>query len=215
MKRLFLIAIPVFALMFAGCSTSKITDSWVTNQQLNVSKNKILVLGLFSEKNRDAKKAMEEELAEDLRKFGYNAVTATDEFGPVAFRDMNEQQALQKLRENGIENVVTINLLNKDQQKKFVRENNYPYSPFYGYRTFWGYYSYYRPFGYNPYFNYDRGYYKTDTRYYFETNLYDVNSNKLIYSAQTQTFDANSMNTLANDYARNVVRDMKKKNVLG
>ncbi|MGN6616767.1 MAG: hypothetical protein ACTHJ5_06280 [Ilyomonas sp.] len=210
MKKLLLISIPVLALLFAGCSTSKITDSWATKQQLRSSENKILVLGLFSEKNRDAKRAMENELASDLRKFGYNAVTATETFGPVAFRDMNEQQALQKLRDNGIENVVTINLLNKDQQKKYVPGTAYPpYSPFYGFNRFWGYYSYYQPFAYN------RGYYKNSTNYYFETNLYNVNSNELIYSAQTKSFDPSSMRTLANDYARNVVRDMKKKNVLG
>jgi hypothetical protein len=210
MKKLLLISIPVLALLFAGCSTSKVTDSWATEKHLKSSENRILVLGLFSEKNRDAKRAMENELASDLRKFGYNAVTATETFGPVAFRDMNEQQALQKLRDNGIENVVTINLLNKDQQKKYVPGNNYPpYSPFYGFRRFWGYYSYYQPF------NYNRGYYKNSTNYYFETNLYNVNSNELIYSAQTKSFDPSSMNTLANDYARNVVRDMKKKNVLG
>lgn len=210
MKKLLLISIPVLALLFAGCSTSKVTDSWATKNHLNASNNKILVLGLFSEKNRDAKRAMENELANDLRKFGYDAVTATEEFGPVAFRDMNEQQALQKLRDNGIANVVTINLLNKDEQKKYVQGNNYPpYSPYYGFRRFWGYYSYYQPFAYN------RGYYKNSTNYYFETNLYNVNSNELMYSAQTKSFDPSSIRALADDYARNVVRDMKKKNVLG
>lgn len=210
MKKLLLISIPIFALLFAGCSTSKVTDSWATKSHLNASDNKILVLGMFSEKNRDAKRVMENELANDLRKFGYNAVTATQEFGPVAFRNMNEQQALQKLRDNGIANVVTINLLNKDEKKKYVPGNNYPpYSPYYGFHRFWGYYSYYQPFAYN------RGYYKNSTNYYFETNLYNVNNNELMYSAETKSFDPSSIRALADDYARNVVRDMKKKNVLG
>ena len=55
----------------------------------------------------------------------------------------------------------------------------------------------------------------TNTSYVFEINLYDISSNSLIYSAESKTIDANSMATLANDYARSVVRDMKRKNVLG
>src|SRR3954447_7532589 len=210
MKKILLTGIPLLALLFASCSTSKITDSYTTQQGITTSTSKkILVLGLFSEKNRNAKKAMEEQLAVDLQKFGYNAVAATDEFGPTAFRGMSEKEALQKLQDEGIEQVVTINLVDKNNQKRYV-----PASPAYGYAPgFWGYYSYYSPWGYNPY--YRPGYTKTTTKYVFETNLYNVTNNQLLYSAQSQTIDASTMGALANDYARDIVKDMRKKNVLG
>src|SRR4051794_36469009 len=210
MKKILLIGIPLLALLFASCSTSKITDSYSTQQGIttNTSK-KILVLGLFTDKNRNAKKAMEEQLAIDLQKFGYNAVAATDEFGPTAFRGMNEKEALQKLQDEGIEQVVTINLVDKNNEKRYV-----PASPAYGYAPgFWGYYSYYSPWAYRPY--YRPGYTQTTTKYVFETNLYDVTNNQLLYSAQSQTADASTMGALANDYARDIVKDMRKKNVLG
>jgi hypothetical protein len=210
MKKILLIGIPLLALLFASCSTSKITDSYTTQQGITTSSSKkILVLGLFSDKNRAAKRAMEEQLAVDLQKFGYNAVAATDEFGPTAFRGMNEKEALQKLQDKGIEHVVTITLIDKNNEKRYV-----PASPAYGYAPgFWGYYSYYSPWAYRPY--YRPGYTQTTTKYVFETNLYDVINNQLLYSAQSQTVDASTMGALASDYARDIVKDMRKKNVLG
>ena len=213
MKKILLIGIPLLALLFASCSTSKITDSYTTQQGLTTNPaRKILVLGLFSDKNRAAKRSMEEQLAVDLQKFGYNAVAATDEFGPTAFRGMTEKEALQKLQNEGIEQVVTINLVDKNNQKRYV-----PASPAYGYAPgFWGYYSYYSPWAYRPYYRpYRPGYTETTTRYVFETNLYDVTNNQLLYSAQSQTVDASTMGALASDYARDIVKDMRKKNVLG
>ncbi len=194
-------------LLFAACSTSEITNSYTSNQSTTAPAKKILVLGLFSEKNNRAKKAMENELVKDLNKFGYDAMSATDEFGATAFRGMNEKDVVQKLHDEGIESVVTITLVNKDKQKRYV-----PSTPGYG-QGFWGYYSYYSPWGFNP--NYRPGYTEVNTSYVFETNLYDVNNNQLIYSAESKTADASNMSTLADDYARSVVRDMKKKNVLG
>lgn len=204
MKKIGLLILPL-VLLFAACSTSKITDSYTSKQSAAPAK-RILVLGLFSEKNNRAKKAMEAELVNDLHKFGYDAITATQEFGATAFSGMTQAEAIQKLQDEGIQNVVTITLVNKDKQKRYVPST-------YGYSSgFWGYYSYYSPWAgpaYRP------GYTETNTSYVFETNLYDVPNNSLIYSAESKTIDASSMSTLANDYARSVVRDMKKKNVLG
>jgi len=213
MKKILLIGIPLLALLFAGCSTSHITDSYTTQQNISTNPSeKILVLGLFTDKNRNAKRAMEEQLATDLQKFGYDAIAATDEFGSTAFRGMNENEALQKLHVEGIEQVVTITLVNKDKEKRYV-PNTYGNAP-----GFWGYYSYYSPWAYRPYapyYNpYRPGYTETSTKYVFETNLYDVTNNQLLYSAQSQTVDAGTMGALADDYARDIVKDMRKKDIL-
>ncbi len=208
MKKILLIAIPLLTLLFAGCSTSKITDSYTTQQGISANSRKVLVLGLFSDKNRTAKRAMENELAKDLQKFGYEAVTATDEFGVTAFKGMTKEAALQQLQNEGIQHVVTITLVNKDKQKRYVPPTYAGSGP-----GFWGYYSYYSPRAYQPY--YRPAYTETNTKYVFETNLYDVSSNQLLYSAESQTVDAGTIGALANDYAKDIIRDMRKKNVLG
>ncbi len=203
MKRILFLSIPLL-LLFASCTTTKITDSYANTHQ-PIAAKRILVLALFSDKNSKAKAAMENEMVNDINKFGYDAVTATSDFGANAFSGMTQQQTLQKLGDEGIQNVITITLVDKNKQKRYV-PGSYNYTP-----GFWGYYSYYSPWAYQPY---RQGYTQVNTSYVFETNLYDVSNNQLLYSGQSKSVDANSMATLANDFAWSVVRDMRRKNVL-
>lgn len=204
MKKILLISIPFLALLLVACSTSKITNSYVAKEQTKVPSKKVLVVGLFDEKNKAAKREMEQQLVNDLKKFGYNAASATEVYGLTTFQNMKESEAIKRLREDGVESVITISLLDKNQVKKHVPGTGY-----------------YRPWGYNPYRPYayygpqiSRGYTTTNTKYIFETNLYDVNSNQVIYSAQSESFDASTLSSLADDYGKTIVRDMRKKNVL-
>ena len=61
---------------------------------------------------------------------------------------------------------------------------------------------------------YGPGYYVTDTRYFWESNLFDVASKELIYSVQTESFDPASSETLAHEYGKLIVKDMVKHRVL-
>jgi hypothetical protein len=61
---------------------------------------------------------------------------------------------------------------------------------------------------------YTPGYTEQRTDYFFETNLYDLNGNKLLYSAQSQSFDPSSASQIANDLSKAVVKDMQKKGIL-
>lgn len=166
---------------------------------------KILVLGLFKDQDRRIRMQMERQLADDLKKYGYDAVSSYDTYGPKSFGSMDEQKALQMLKDNSIDGVVTIAMLDRSRERRFVPSGlGYP-----SYPGFWGYYSYYYPRIYQP------GYYETNTNYYFETNLYNTSdNNKLLYSAQSKSFDPSSVRALADEYARSIVRDMRKKSVL-
>lgn len=192
--------------IFAGCSSSaKITDSWNAADVKQVPLKKILVLGFFNEKDRSMRERIENEVAADLRGQGYEVVTSFKEYGPKSFENMKEEQALKKLQSANFDGVLTISLLDKNKERRYVPGTMY--SP-YPYGGFWGYYSYYYPRVYQP------GYYETSTRFFFETNLYDINSNKLLYSAQSQSSAPSSLNTLADDFSRTIVKDMKKRNVI-
>lgn len=96
-------------------------------------------------------------------------------------------------------------LLDKKKERKFVRGNglNSPY-----YSQFWGY----RTFSYNRID--EPGYYVTDTRNFWESNLYEMPGEKLMYSAQTQSFEPANSVSLVHGYRQMIVKDMVKKNVL-
>jgi hypothetical protein len=49
----------------------------------------------------------------------------------------------------------------------------------------------------------------------FETNLYDVRGKQLVYSVRTKSEDPSNVYVLADDYSRSIIKDIKKKNILG
>lgn len=195
-------------LVAAACTTSRITSTWKAENALPVKYNKILVLGLIREADRTMQVNMENHLVADLQELGYTAVSSMQEYGPKAFDKMDEETAISKLKNRGVDAVITIVLLDKQKERKYVRENIY-YSPYaYYYNNFWGYRTalYHRI--------YEPGYYVTDTKYFWESNLYDMSNQKLIYSVQTQSFDPANSERLGHEYGQMIVKNMVENNVI-
>jgi hypothetical protein len=208
MTKLIWIGFALF-IIAAGCtSTSKITSTWKAKNVQPKNYNKILVLGLMNVADRTIREKMEEHLAEDLNTLGYNAICACEVFDPKAFNNMTEEAAINKLKNQGIDAVLTVVLLDKQKESKYVPGNIY-YSPYgYYYNRFWGYRStLYRRI-------YEPGYYVSDTKYFWESNLYDMASQQLVYSVQTQSFSPDNANILGHEYAKLIVKDIVKHKVL-
>jgi hypothetical protein len=209
MTKLIWIGFALF-IIAAGCtSTSKITSTWKAKNVEPKNYNKILVLGLMNVADRTIREKMEEHLAEDLNTLGYNAICACEVFDPKAFNNMTEEAAINKLKNQGIGAVLTVVLLDKQKESKYVPGNIY-YSPYgyYYYNRFWGYRStLYRRI-------YEPGYYVSDTKYFWESNLYDMASQQLVYSVQTQSFSPDNANILGHEYAKLIVKDIVKNKVL-
>lgn len=195
-------------LFLMSCSSSRITHSWTAENILPKKFSKILVLGLNNETDIGTREKMENHLVGDLSGLGYTAVSSLKEFGPKAFKKMDEDAALDKLKSSGFDAVITIVLLDKTKEKHYVPGRVY-FSPYIIYqRRFWGYYTTIYDRVYTP------GYYTTDTRYFWESNLYDLTSKELLYSVQTESFDPASSESLAHEYGKLIVGDMVKHHIL-
>lgn len=207
MKQLLKIFLAV-AFIFSSCTSSRITSSWKAADVQQKQYKKVLVLGLFLEKDRALKEKMEAHIVGDLKALGYDAICSCDEYGPKAFENIKEAEALQKLSGGGIDAVLTVVLLDKTKERYYVPNHVY-YSPYSVYHNhWWGYYSTMYDRIYQP------GYYAVDTKYFWESNFYDLDTKKLMYSAQTQSFDPSSAESLAHEYGKLIVNDMKNKTVL-
>ena len=207
MKKLVGITSILF-LLVAGCTTSKITSTWKAENTIFQNYNKILVLGLIRESDRTLQENMENHFVGDLRNLGYNLVSSLKEYGPKGFDKLDEEAAIEKLRTSGVDAVITIVLLDKQKERKYIPGNLY-YSPYgYYYNRFWGYYGTLNRRIYEP------GYYVTDTKYFWESIFYDMNTRKLVYSVQTQSFDPANSESLGHEYGELIVKNMVKENVL-
>jgi hypothetical protein len=198
----------IVMLLLLSCSTSRVTSTWKAENVQSKKYNKILVLGLIRESDRSIREKMEQHLLGDLKEHGYNAICACEEFGPKTFENMTEKEAITKLSNSGIDAVLTIVLLDKTKERYYVPRRVY-YSPYYNYHNhFWGYYTTMYDRIYSP------GYYEVSTKYFWESNFYDMDNKQLVYSVQTQSFDPASSESLAHDYGKLIVNSMVKNKVL-
>ena len=198
----------MITIVLVSCSSTYITSSWKAPKRYTATKeDKILVLGMLPDKDRTLREAVETEMVEALQAQGYQAKSAFQEFGPKSFQGLNEKQVMADLKDKGIQAVITIALLDKEKEQRYT-PGRVDYYPTIGYNPFWRRYVYYYDQIYTP------GYYANSVNYFVEGNLYDVGSNRLIYSVQSKTFDPASMVSLAQDYSKVIVKDMIRNKII-
>lgn len=207
MKKLGLFIAGLMVLALGACTSTKVTSSWKAGNTQIQRDQKIIVMALVPEKERTLRAQMEGYTVEELQKKGYNAVSSLKEYGPQAFEKMKEKQVLDKLRESNANQVMTITLTDKGKEKSYVPGNMGYYPPF-GYYRFSPYYSMWNARMYSP------GYYTINTRYSWESNLYDLKGEQLLYSVQTESFDPPTTERMAVLFAQQIVKDMNKQQLL-
>lgn len=189
-------------LMLLGCNSTSITYSWKESITEPWHYRKILVVGIINNGDLNLREKMEMHLADDLSANGYNAFSSLKIYGPKSFRQENEKTILQQVQKEGYDALLTIVLLSKEREKYYQPSRMYytPYSVYYG--NFWGYYStiYERTF--------EPGYYTQSTSYFWESNLYDVKTKKLVYAVQTKSFDPSSTEKLAHEYGKSICTNL-------
>jgi len=191
-----------------SCSSTRISSTWKPDNQVAKKFEKILVLGLMQERDRDLREKMEQHLLTSLQSYGYNVICACEEYGPKSFENMTEKQAIDGLVGQGIDAVLTVVLLNKTKERYYVPGRIY-YSPYAMYNSqFWNYYE----------TMHDRihstGYYREDTKYFWETNIYDLRTKELLYSVQTNSFNPESTESLGQEYGQLIAKNVAKNKIL-
>ena len=194
--------------LLSGCGSTRVTSVWKAADVLPSHYNKIMVVGIIREADRSMRESMENHLVGDLQSLGYNASSSLAQYGPKAFQDMTEEEVAKKLKGEGIEAVVTIVLLDKQRERHYI-PGRIMYSPYGLYQgRFWGYYR-------SIYSRIEMpGYYQVTTNYFWESNLYDLTSEKLIFSVQTKSFDPSSTGSLAHEYGKLILKSMVRNGVL-
>lgn len=209
MKKVRTVGFLVILLFIISCSTfTKVTSTWKADNVPPRQYNKVMVLGIIREADRNVRIQMENHLVNDLKDLGYNVFSAYQQYGPKMFQDMTEEQANERLAKDDVDAVITIVLLDKEKERYYAPRAMI-YSPYATYHNhMWDYY-------FLLYNHIDEpGYYNVTTKYFWESNLYDLTGNKLIFSVQTQSFDPTSASELAHEYGQKIVKAMVKNDVL-
>ena len=185
-----------------SCGSSRISSSWAIKPSGYARFENILVVGIINDKDRRLREQMELELENGLVRLGYTACASLPMYGPRAFEGLDEKGILQVMKNTGADAMLSIVLLDKQKERRYVPGKTINTGEFWNYLN-------------NRYSTiYEPGYYVTDTRYFWESNFYDLRTGALLYSSQTKSFSPESTGKLAHEYGRLVLRDLQHQHLL-
>jgi len=209
MKKIRMAGFLTILIIVSGCfSVTRITSTWKADHITPKQYNKVMVLGIIREADRNIRIQMENHLVRDLKELGYPAFSAYELYGPKMFQNMTEEQANKKLTRDRIGAVLTIVLLDKKKERYYV-PGRVIFSPYGMYQNrIWSYYNSLNNRIEEP------GYYQETTRYFWESNFFDLSENKLLFSVQTQSFEPSTAGELAHEYGQKIVQTIVKNGVL-
>lgn len=194
----------IFLLLVSSCSPSvRIIGSWSSPQNTNKSYTSVFVTALT--KNVLARQTVEMHLEEMIQSQGIPA-TGSFEVIPPGFnaQEADKEEILRKIREMGSEAILTVTLLDQTNETRYVPGTNYAPIGVGFHGRFWSYYGAYNPYMYDP------GYYTTDKSYYLEANLYDTQTEEMIWSSQSETTNPASLEQFSKAFASAVVKQLIK-----
>jgi len=195
------------ALVMSGCgSTQKIVGSWADPEATSKGPYKKAFIIVLTQ-NEDANYFIESQMATTLISKGFKVVQSTDIFPPnfSLTKDFTKEMLADYLKKTGCDAVLTLALLDTKKVESYHPGTSY-YPLNYGfYGSYYGYYNYYYPQLYTP------GYYSVDKTFYLELNLYDLASDKLLWSVQSKAKNPTDLNEWFKDYSYMLMNHLKSK----
>ena len=201
-----LIAISAMLVLGLGCVPSmKMTASWVHEEKIVQGKNYQTVFVAALTSNLAARLALENDLVTALQAKGFKARRSLDYF-PPADKPGEKETVLRKIRATGAQAILTSAVVNKRSETKYV-PGSIGYAPS-AYGGFYGYYGGFYGTMYSP------GYYTTDETYYLESNIFDADTEEIMWSAQSEAYNPSSRTKAASQYAELLIAQMEKDGLL-
>jgi hypothetical protein len=189
-------------LWLAACSPSqKITGSWVNREALKKKYTSLFIVVLTGD--QVAKNIFELDLASAASsKRGLKVFTSSQFLAPgFTKKKVDKETILARAKELGCDAILTVALVDAQSETKFVQNPNasyYGYAPYAGYGYgFSGYYSYMGgPGASNP------GHDEIHWKYFVEANVFDLATQALIWSVQSEAYDPGSIPEASNEYSQ-------------
>ncbi len=198
-----IIGVVVLLATLAGCGSTSIRNSWVApDVQTPLDFDKILVVFMdpIEANRRAAEDALVERVGADRAVASHTMFTAQE----VQNAEQNEAANRRKVEAAGIDAAIVMRMINEQQKLSYTPGMAYP--RYYG--GFYGMYGYGWGAAYSP------GYLRTDTIVSVETNLYQFDGDKLIWSGVTETFNPKDVTKMVNEIADAVSANLRQRGLV-
>jgi hypothetical protein len=209
MKRMLLLFFTI-SFLSACAPTTEITGSWKNPQVSQKQVSSILITSLTDKTN--VRQTVEKDLTSALEQKSIKAIKSIDILPPsfTEGKEPDKDVLLDKIKGTEVDAILTVALIDKETENRYV-PGTFDYRPmtrFGYYGRFWGYYTQWYPTLYSP------GYYTEDKVYFMETNLYDADTEELLWSAQSETYNPVSLSDFSKELSSIVLKKMESDGVL-
>ena len=188
-----------FVFLIISCSGTELTHKQVNEAYKGKPVSNILVIAITG--NEDSRRSFERKFVAQLKSAGVEAISSEDAIPMPPDLELKKETILNAVNQFENDAVIITHLIDKGEKEAFTR----------GGRVYTGYYGFY-----NSRFSYanDPGYSSTSKTVRLETNLYDVKTEKLIWSGQSKTLSKDSKYQIINDVIKVVINDLQKNNLI-
>jgi hypothetical protein len=201
-----MLVLAVFNLVACGPS-QKITSSWKNPQIDPVPRyTKLFITAMVP--NQNYRSIIERDLEAAAVAHGLKTVSDMDIF-PTTFSKENaptKEEVLKKVRAAGADAILTISLVDKTSETRYVPGTT-AFTPHMGFGGFGGYYGY--AYGYGSMYS-TPGYYTEDKTYFMEARIFDVATENMIWSAQSEAYNPSKIEKFSKEYTALLVERMER-----
>ena len=207
-------------LLFYGCSSVKVIDSWKSDSISTIKDNNFIVVARAN--NLQAQIAFENEIVKQMKSNGYQATASYSKFGEMKPNEPeleSDKEKFKKILELEGFNAVILTVM-KDYQEEtrlekeggyYTGGNYYGYYPKY-YSSFYPYY--YNPISYHSMGNYVEETYTTNVSklYILETTIYNLDEseeNQLVAVITSKIDNPETASGAAKEYVKEISKKLK------
>ncbi len=200
-------AIVMIALLTTCGPTTKVTGSWARPEHEQESFKKIVILGIGH--NSENRRIFEDQVETRLAAKGYPVIAALDLLPPnAAIGTITKEIVNEIFISADVDAVFTMSMRHQEDTRRYVPASGTYYTPYYSTAGFYDYYGGFGTYYYSP------GYYTGSYKVFLEASLFDFKNDELLWSAQTESTDFNSVSQMAEQFADAIVADFISKNVI-
>ena len=188
-----------FVFLIISCAGTELTHKQVNEAYKGKPVSDILVIAITG--NEDSRRSFERKFVSQLKSVGVEAISSEDAIPMPADLKLKKETILNAVNQFENDAVIITHLIDKEEKEVYTRGDQ-------AHRGYYGFY--YSRFSYSR----DPSYSSTSKTVRLETNLYDVKTEKLIWSGQSKTWSKDSKYQIINDVIKVVVDDLQKNKLI-
>ena len=189
--------------LIGSCTSTRLVEAWVDKSYQGGPLESIMVIGLSDNVRRRG--MFEDALVAGFERRGVRAVASLSVAPDKESLDMDAIK--RKVRQLGLKSIIVTRLVGTERETYYVPGRSYviPYGYYYRFR---GYYRYAYRYAYEP------GYWAEYDVFKLETNLYDVATDGLVWSAASESIDPLSLEEVVASLSAQIIDSLSKYGLL-